>query len=360
MSRATLAILSTENLYHNLNVFKSLAPHSQIMVMVKANAYGHGIRSVAQRLDGKIDKIGVASIDEALAIRAAGVTTPITLIEGVFDADELVLCSTKGFEVVFHDESQIQMLRRSYHCLKPITAWLKINTGMGRLGFNLSHAAKFYALLQNSPIIANPVGILSHFACAETPEHPLNSQQIEAFKTFTQPFPLAPLSFCNSAATVCFPEQHYQLIRPGLAIYGIQPTATKKLDLRPVMTLQTRLIATSYREPGSFIGYGASFQCPPGGKLLVGVIALGYGDGYPRTAPAGTPVLVNQKLCRIVGRVSMDMITIDLTNSPEAAVGDPVVIWGDQLPIETVADVIGRSVYEMITNVALRVKFHWD
>jgi len=360
MSRAAIAILSTENLLHNLEVIKKASGKSRIMAMIKANAYGHGLRSVATRLEKHVDSLGVASVDEALAIRKVGVKAPITLVEGVFEPDELLVASSQRFHVVFHEETQVKWLEMSSVPL-PIKAWLKIDSGMGRLGFDLESAKGIYQRLSQSSQIVQPIGILSHLACADELDHPLNHKQIQAFRSFVDGLPQATQkSFANSPGIFHFPETHYDVVRPGIALYGISPVKEKsanELNLRPVMTLQTRLIAVRRLAKGSSIGYGSQFICPE--DMKIGVVAMGYGDGYPRSAHNGTPVLVNHVRCQLVGRVSMDMLTLDLRGCPDAKVGDPVILWGNQLPIEEVASHTSQIPYDLVTGVQQRVKFHW-
>ena len=358
MSRAALAILSTENLLHNLEVIKHHAPHARVIAMVKANAYGHGLRTTASKLEKHVYSVGVASIDEALALRRVGIKIPITLMEGIFEPNELIVAACENFHVVFHDATQLDWLRTS-SLPRPVTAWLKIDTGMGRLGFTTAHMQQAYEQLISDANIKQPVGIMSHFACADEIAHPLNQEQINIFKQFIQNKP-GPKSFCNSAAIFAFKDQQHEVIRPGLALYGVSPLpemTTAALGLKPVMTLQTRLMAVRPVQKGSTLGYGARFVCPK--DMLVGVIAMGYGDGYPRTAKDGTPILVNGIRCPLIGRVSMDMITVDLSNCPNAKVNDPVILWGDKLPIEEVARHTQQCPYDMLTAIQSRVKFHW-
>lgn len=356
--RAAIAILSTENLLHNVQVLKQAAPGRKILAMIKANAYGHGLRSVAKRLEHHVDSLGVASIDEALALRHVGVKGLITLMEGVFDADELLLASSQKFEVVIHNFSQIEWLEKSRLPL-PLKLWLKIDSGMGRLGIAPSEFKQAYERLSAYPYAEKPIQLMTHLACADVPDHPLNQQQLQRFDELVSNLP-GVKSAANSAAALGLPSSRYDVIRPGLSLYGVSPLEGKtasELNLRPVMTLQTRLITTQILKRGTSIGYGAEFSCPA--DMPVGVIALGYGDGYPRTARTGTPVLVNQKECQIVGRVSMDMISVDLRNCPDAKVGDPVLLWGDQLPIERVAAHTSHVPYDLLCAVQPRVKFHW-
>jgi alanine racemase len=358
MSRAALAILSTENLLHNLAVIKQRAPQSGVIAMVKANAYGHGLRSTALRLDNYVESFGVASIDEALALRKVGIKSPITLMEGVFEPDELVVAACQNFHVVFHEFAQLHWLKTATLPM-PITAWLKLDTGMGRLGFVLDQAEQAYEMLSTHSSIVKPIGIMSHFACADESNHPLNQEQITIFKQFAASLP-GKKSFCNSAGIFAFTDQQYDIVRPGLSLYGVSPFADQSaldLGLKPVMTLQTRLMAVRMARKGSSLGYGAQFVCPE--DMPIGVIAMGYGDGYPRTARNGTPIMVNDTLCQLVGRVSMDMITIDLRACPQAKVHDPVTLWGNGLMIEQVARHTHHSPYDMLTSMQSRVKFQW-
>ncbi|HSW73919.1 MAG TPA: alanine racemase [Candidatus Limnocylindria bacterium] len=358
MSRAAIAILSTENLLHNLAVIKSHAPQSKVIAMVKANAYGHGLRSVSLRLQKHVYSLGVASIDEALALRDVGIKIPITLMEGVFEPDELLVASCQGFHVVFHEQEQLRWLERLSLPL-PLTAWLKIDTGMGRLGITMADARQAYQHLANNKFIVQPIGIMSHLACADELDHTLNKQQLAAFADFVSNLP-GPKSLCNSAGVFQFKHHQYDVVRPGIALYGASPLADKsaaELGLKPVMTLQTRLISARIVPQGSAIGYGSRFVCPQ--DMPIGVIAMGYGDGYPRTVQEGTPILVNGTRCTIIGRVSMDMATIDLRPCPTATIGDPVILWGEGLPVDEVAQFTHHVSYDILTGVQSRVKFHW-
>lgn len=358
MGRTAVAILSTENLRHNVQILKDKAPTAKVIAMVKANAYGHGIRSVSSRLDGYVDILGVASIDEALALRKIGVKTPIMLAEGVFEASELIVAATEKFHVVFHTQEQLDWLAKS-SCPLPLQVWIKVNTGMGRLGFPLDQARDPYRQLCESSQVAKPVRIMSHFACADDSAHSLNQQQIQHFEAFIEGTD-SEYSLCNSGGIFHFPEHHYDFVRPGIALYGIAPMAERTgadLGLKPVMTVQSSLISVQRVAKGASLGYGARYQCPE--DMPVGVVAFGYGDGYPITAQDGTPILVNNVECPLVGRVSMDMITVDLRGCPDAKVGDPVILWGQGLPIERVAKHTANIPYDMLTGVQHRVKFLW-
>jgi alanine racemase len=364
MSRSALAILSTENLLHNLQVIRDRVKPAKIIAMIKANAYGHGIRSVGSRLDQFVDLLGVASIDEALALRKHGVNAAIILMQGVFEAHELLLASTEDLHVVFNNEQQIEWLDKSL-LPRPLNCWIKVNTGMARLGFSLEEAPNVYHKLMNHSSVGQPVKIISHFACADQKEHPLNLQQIELFNGLIQKIKTShgddvELSFCNSAGIFNFPDCHFDYVRPGLALYGVSPIpgmSASEFGLKPVMTLQTSLISIQHLTKGSCVGYGARFICPE--DMSIGIAAFGYGDGYPLTAQDGTPVLVNNIECPLVGRVSMDMLAVDLRPCPKARIGDPVILWGDSLPVERVALHTSNITWDMLTGVQHRVKFLW-
>jgi alanine racemase len=360
MSRSAVAILSSENLLHNLRVIKEKANTAKVIAMVKANAYGHGIRSASLRLDKHVDMLGVACIDEALALRKVGINSPIVLMEGVFEPNELLIAAAENFHVVFNNQLQIEWLDRAL-LPYPLKSWLKINTGMGRLGFSVDQATRVYQLLAAHKKIAEPVRIMSHLSCAENFDHPLNKKQIQAFKEIKENIPNGEFSLCNSAGIWNFPECAYDYVRPGLALYGVSPfpgTVAQDYDLKPVMTLQTGIVAVQNLKKGDNVGYGGQYTCPE--DMPVGIIAFGYGDGYPITARNGTPIIVNDVECPLIGRVSMDMISIDLRPCPNAKIGDPVILWGNSLPIEKLTEYTSSITWSILTGVQHRVKFFWS
>ena len=360
MARPILATLSTENLLHNIRVISEKVRPASVIAMVKSNAYGHGIRSTAMRLEGHVAMFGVASIDEALILDSISLTTSILLAEGVFDAQELIVASEKSFHVVFHDYKQLEWLEVTTLPF-PIHAWLKINTGMGRLGFAVDEAQMVYERLCASTNTRKPIRVMSHFACADMVGHVLSDRQIAAFSRFKNTITDTQYSFCNSAALFKYPELHYNYVRVGIAMYGVSPFSditAHDLGLRPVMTFATKLISVKTLPKGANIGYGARYTCPE--TMPVGVIACGYGDGYPITARDGTPLLINGVRCPLIGRVSMDMMAVDLRGNPEAQVGDRVVMWGEGLPLEEVVVHTSEIVWNMLTNIQLRVKFYWS
>lgn len=357
MSRTAKAILSTENLLHNLSIIKSKAKHSKIIAMVKANAYGHGIRSVGLRLNDHVDMLGVASIDEAIALRNAGVNVDILLAQGIFERDEVALVSEYGFNLVIHNESHILWLLSS-NIIKPIDIWIKVNTGMGRLGFDKEKAKEYYKTLSSNPLVKS-IKIMSHFACADEKDHPLNKKQIEAFQDLISATD-AEYSFCNSAAIFNFLDHHYDYVRPGLALYGISPIdglSSKEIGLKPVMTVKSNIVSVQNYNKGDSIGYGARYICDE--NMPVGIISFGYGDGYPIGAKNGAPILVNNIECKLIGRPSMDMIAVDLRNSPNTKIGDDVILFGEGLPIERLVSFTPNITYDIITGIQNRVKFLW-
>ncbi len=357
MSRPTFAILSTENLIHNIKVIRRKSGNAKIIAMVKANAYGHGIQSTALILDNEVDLFGVASVDEALELREAGIQSPILLAQGIFEENELFIAADQNFHIAFHNAAQVDWLMKT-RLPGPIHAWVKINTGLCRLGFNMDIANDTYTKLKNHPQVSS-VKIMSHFACANDIEHPQNQNQIKLFQEFVKD-KKAELSICNSAAIINFSELHHDYVRPGISLYGCSPidgVPAKDLGLKPVMTLQTELMSVQIMPKGSYIGYKARYQCDE--NTPIGIAACGYGDGYSVSAKDGTPVLVNGIRCRVVGRVSMDMMAIDLRNNPTARVGDKVTVWGDNLPIEEVANHTSDITWRLLTGISRRVKYVW-
>ncbi len=353
MSRPARALLDAGALKHNLQQVRLHAKRSRVMAIVKANGYGHGLVWVARALGESADAFGVSSIEEGVQLRAAGVTRPICLLEGFFTADELPLLSKQRLEPVIHHDGQLKTLAQASPLLK-LTAWIKVDTGMHRLGFPPAAVPGVVKQLRNSPAVTE-VRIMSHFARAEFAADVVTQSQIDDFLGLTRNLGLET-SLANSAGILAWPSSHLDWVRPGIMLYGASPLMDKDaaaLDLKAVMTLESALIAVQPRKKGDPIGYGGDWRCPE--DMPVGVAAIGYGDGYPRHAPPGTPVLVNGRRVPTVGRVSMDMITLDLRTQPQAKVGDPVVLWGRGLPVEEVAQSAGTVSYELLCHVTERI-----
>lgn len=342
-------------LRHNLGRVRSIVSDRPILAMVKADAYGHGMVRIAQALDG-VDAFGVAAIEEAIILREAGISQPLTVMSRFDRAEQAPLCSRYHLAVVVHQLYQVDILEAS-PLSEPIMVWLKLETGMNRLGLLPEQFVEAWQRLQKLPWVSKPIGLMTHFACADDREHPLTAQQMRVFQQITADFP-GPKSLANSAAILSRPEALHDWVRPGIMLYGASPLMGKtaaELNLQPVMTLSSYLIAVRMARRGESIGYGATQQCPA--DMPLGVVAIGYGDGYPRHARNGTPVLVNGRECPLIGRVSMDMIAVDLRAVPAAKAGDPVVLWGKGLPAERIAACAETITYELFCHVSKRVEF---
>ena len=354
--RPAQARIDLQALQHNFRRVRAQAPDSKVMAIIKANAYGHGLVPVAQALSGA-DAFGVAFMEEAISLREAGFDRRIVLLEGLFGEDDLGLVHGYQLDVVIHHISQLEMLERSQRA-QPLDVWLKIDTGMHRLGFAPDQVAAISERLKKLPLLGS-LRYMSHFACADEVENPVTKLQLERFNESCADLS-GECSLANSAAVLAWPATHCDWVRPGIMLYGSSPfseSTAEAQDLQPVMTFATRLIAVNHYNKGDAIGYGGDWVCPA--DMPVGVAAIGYGDGYPRHAPTGTPLLVNGKRTTLIGRVSMDMICIDLRLLPDAKVGDEVILWGEGLPVDEVARQAGTIAYELLCGVGSRVRFSY-
>lgn len=354
MSRPTYMKIDLSALQKNLGRVRKLASGCKVIAMVKANAYGHGIVRIAHALSSA-DALGVASLEEGLMLREAGIMQPIVLMEGLFYPEELSVAAHHGFTLVVHHLPHVEMLEQA-KVNKPFNVWLKVNTGMHRLGLDPSEVMPMYQRLQNLSSVKQPIGLMTHFAEADNTVSEATPHQIALFQQATHHL-AGPRSLANSAGIIAWPDAHGDWVRPGLMMYGASPFADKTgLDhgLEPVMTLWSRLIAVTQVKKGGKVGYGGTWTAPE--DMLVGVVGVGYGDGYPQFAKNGTPILVNKRECALVGRVSMDMLTVDLRNVPDAKIGDEVVLWGEGLPVERVAKHSNTSAYEILTRMTPRPK----
>lgn len=354
MTRPARARINLTALQHNFNRIRETAPASQVMAIIKANAYGHGLITIARGL-AQANAFGVASLDEAITLREAGYDRRIVLLEGPFAATELHLVSGYCLDVVIHCSEQVRMLEES-HLRRPLNVWLKVDTGMHRLGFEGAEIAGMVQRLDASGCLGE-LRFMSHLACADDTADDYTRQQLEVFDDSLQVL-TGERSLANSAAVLAWPDTHYDWVRPGIMLYGSSPllgSTAADLDLQPVMTLESALISVRSYPQGARVGYGSDWVCPE--SMPVGIAAIGYGDGYPRHAPSGMPVLVNGRRAQIIGRVSMDMICIDLRGHPQTAVGDTVTLWGEGLPVEEVAEKAGTIAYELLCRVNHRVQF---
>ena len=301
------------------------------------------------------DAFGVAAIEEARTLRRAGVHQRILLLEGVFDAAELPRCARQGLNIAIHHPEQVRMLETA-RLDRPVRVWLKIDTGMHRLGLEPDTVPAVFRRLADCSSVAPAIGLMSHLARADERDCEFTLQQLQVFERATADLPGAR-SLANSAGVLGWPQTHFDWVRPGIMLYGASPFVDRLAadeDLQPVMTFQTRLISIKRLRHGDPVGYGGTWICPE--DMDVGVAAAGYGDGYPRHAPSGTPVLVNGREAALIGRVSMDMITVDLRQHPEAQIGDPVILWGEGLPVERIARAAGTISYTLMCGITARVK----
>lgn len=353
MSLACITI-DVAALRHNFQQIKETTGGRHILAMIKANAYGHGIEQIATSLP-QADAFGVATLHEGILIRSAGVTKPVVLMQGILDEDELVRAIMQKFDLVVHQAAQIEILKH-YQNIEPIHVWLKIDTGMNRLGFEPSEARAAYEELMLCDSVKKPIGLMTHLAQADALDSNKTPTQLQTFNELIGDLP-GPRSIANSAGILGWPESHADWVRPGIILYGVSPfanSAGKDYNLKPVMTFSTHLIAIQRVKKGESIGYGATWVAPE--DMLIGVAGLGYADGYPQYAKAGTPVVISGIVCPLVGRVSMDMITVDLRDHPNPRMGDSVILWGKTLPIETIAKHCDTSPYELLCRVTSRAR----
>ncbi len=352
MSRRATATIHMGALQHNLQQARAAVTEPcRIVAVIKANGYGHGLITVAHALH-RADLYAVGCLDEAAVLRQADIAKPILLLEGFEGEGELRALAELELQSVLHSEQQWQLLQ-GVRLSRPITVWLKIDSGMGRLGFSPERAEALLPLLQNHPAVAEVV-LISHFANADQPEHPFNAVQQRAFSGCGGDF---PRSLSNSAALLSNTAAHYQFVRPGIMLYGSSPLLeqpAETLGLQPAMTLQAPLIAIKPLPAGATVGYGSRWKAQRETRL--GVVAIGYGHGYPRRMPDGTPVLIRGQRMPLVGRVSMDMLTVDLTDLPEAEVGDEVTLWGEGLPVDEIAAQAETISYELLCQLTTRVE----
>lgn len=354
-SSATKAVIDLSACQHNLSIAKQAAPNSKCIAIIKANGYGHGMVEIAKALTDA-DAFGVARIDEALQLREAGITIPILLLEGFFSQSELNLVCENNIDSVIHNEEQLQLLEQSNN--KPINVVLKIDSGMHRLGFDPVDVINVIKRLEQCSNVNKPFKLMTHFANADDKQDDKTLNQIDVFFQSIETLSDNETSIANSAGILGWPQSHSVWNRPGIMLYGVSPfvDSTASIhDLKPVMTLSSKLISIKKIKKGEAIGYGGTYVCEK--DMKVGVVAIGYGDGYPRHAKTGTPVLVNGKRCSLLGRVSMDMVCVDLNEQNEAKVNDDVVLWGKGLPVEEIAECSSTIAYELLCGVTKRVEF---
>jgi alanine racemase len=350
------AILDLGALAHNLSRVRQCAPDSKIMAVIKANAYGHGLIRCARALaDAGTEAFAVARVDEGVVLREAGICRRIAVLQGFITGEELDLHRRFGLEPVVHSELQVELLEQTGD-LAGLALWVKLDSGMHRLGLGEEEFAGCYRRLLQLPGLAKPIPLMTHLANADVLSDPVTGRQLDQFHGQAGQVG-GDRSIANSAAVLAWESAKAEWVRPGIVLYGVSPfphRTAREDGLRPLMTLKTRMIAIKQLQVGDAVGYGGDWVCHHPTRM--GVAAIGYGDGYPRHARSGTPVLVRGKRVPLIGRVSMDMITLDLNDCPEARVGDPVTLWGDGLPVEEIARHADTIPYVLLCNVTPRVK----
>ncbi|RUO63065.1 alanine racemase [Pseudidiomarina insulisalsae] len=359
--RPTRAEIDTDALRHNATMARKHATHCKLLGVIKANGYGHGAVEVAHAINGSVDAYGVAFIDEALKLRDAGFTQPVVLLEGCFSPAELPVCAHYDLQPVIHQQHQLDAILQA-RLVKPIAVWLKIDTGMHRLGFAPDEIDAVVAKLDRCPQVAS-ITLMTHFANADVSDHPLNEAQLDRFDEIcARTSPALSLSAANTAALLSsaldLGAQESQWCRTGIMLYGVNPTDTAAtFSLLPAMKLIAPVMAVRTVASGDAVGYGSTWRATRTSRIAT--LAIGYADGYPRHAPNGTPVWLNGQRVPLAGRVSMDMITVDVTELAQVAVGDEAELWGPNLAVDEVAAAVQTITYELLTRVSERVPRHY-
>jgi alanine racemase len=360
MILSAYAELDLAAVMHNFGRIRAFVPKAKIMAVIKANAYGHGLIRIANALRDA-DAFAVARLGEGIALRDAGIRQRIAVLQGFVDMEELQLHIRYGLEPVIHSPTQVELLEQISR-IEPVSVWLKLDTGMHRLGLLIDEFASCYSRLQSCRAVRQPVPVMTHLANADVLQDAITEKQLDCFKSTLHDIH-TECSIANSAGLLAWDASRVEWVRPGIALYGVSPFAGRTgpdEGLKPVMTFRSRLIAIKNLEAGDSVGYGGDWICPR--PTRVGIVSIGYGDGYPRHAQSGTPVLVRGRRACLIGRVSMDMISLDLTDCPDARVGDEVTLWGKGLPVEEIASHASTIPYALLCGVTPRVKMveRWE
>ena len=353
MARPAQAIINLKALRHNFQLAASLCAPGLALAVVKANAYGHGAVPVAQALADLAPAFGVACIEEALELRAAGIKVPILLLEGIFSPEEVSVAAEQNFWLMLENDQQFTALE-SANVSKALKVWLKVDTGMHRLGLSVEDLEPAYRRMQACKNVDKTIVVATHFACGDDLESEMTDQQTTCLRDAARDLG-APLSLANSPGILGWPQARAEWNRPGFMLYGNSPFAVAQAEadkLQAVMTLRSAIISLREIAVGESVGYAASWTAARPSKIAT--VAMGYGDGYPRQAPSGSPVLVNGVRVSLVGRVSMDMVTLDVTDLDSVALGDEVIFWGESLSANEVAEHAGTIGYEVLTRMPMR------
>ncbi|WP_417788046.1 alanine racemase [Stutzerimonas xanthomarina] len=351
--RPLVATVDLAALRHNYQLAKQCAPGRKAFAVVKANAYGHGAPAAVECLRGLADGFAVASLEEAEQVRSVDASAKLLLLEGCFEPNEYAAAAALGLDVAIEGEAQLDALLAA-DIARPLNLWLKLDSGMHRLGFSADALRRAHARLQGAHQVAE-LNLMSHFACADERGNPLNEAQLEQFSGLLD-LAFDSRSFANSAAVLTLSAAHMDWLRPGIMLYGASPFAelsAETLGLKPVMALTASIIAIRDVEAGESVGYGAGWVAQRASRIAT--VSCGYADGYPRTAPPGTCVSILGQRAPLAGRVSMDMLAVDITDLPPAALGDAVELWGNEIPIDELAQACGTIGYELLTKVTQRV-----
>ena len=352
MHRKTVALVDLDAIRANYALASALAPASKSIAVIKADAYGHGMLRVAEALQSAVPAFAVAFIDEALELRAAGVSQPVLVLEGANTVAACEVAAANDLSLVVHNTEQVSQLLMA-RLPGDLPLWLKVDTGMHRLGFAPDDLTTTLDRLSNGG--RDVAVVCTHLACADTLASDVTQKQLDTFKACVSGIDL-PISISNSAAILAWPESHADWNRPGYMLYGSSPLTTdveSANGLRPAMTLRSEIIAIAEVPAGESVGYGARWTASR--TSVIGTVAVGYADGYPRHAPNGTPTLVNGQIAPLVGTVSMDMLSIDLTDHENIAIGDAVELWGQGVAVNDIATRCGTIGYELLTGVTARV-----
>lgn len=360
MNSTAITTVDLSALRHNLHLIHHMMPGQKILAMVKSNAYGHGLIHVAKTLKN-VDALGVATIAEALQLREAGIDNDIVVMRGFVTAEEMaVFLDDNHLIACMHDSEQLALLEQNHIASdRRLRVWLKVDTGMHRLGISHDAFQAIYDRLNHLPFIVKPFVVCSHLADADNVDAAFTEQQIACFENTTKHIPNEK-SLLNSAGILAYANAHYDWIRPGLMLYGVSPfdhhgphDAVMK-NFIPAMTLESKLIAIKHVKAGEKIGYSCTYTAPH--AMKIGIVGMGYGDSYPRHAKNGTPVLIHGQRCPIVGRVSMDMITVDVSHLADVAVDDTVTLWGRDLSVAEIARCVNTISHELLCHLTGRVQ----
>jgi len=356
--RATKATVRLGAIGHNLKSVMQLARASKVLPVIKANAYGHGAIEVARKLESfrslDVPALAVAFMDEAVQLRQAGITRPLMVLQGSNHASDVAEAAASDFWLMVHNPDQVEHVLNC-QANQPVNVWVKVDTGMHRLGFESNQLAAVLAALGNSGKVQKNSVLCSHLACADDLDNPATQLQVEKLQRLAKQYNLH-WSIANSAGIVGWPQSHADWVRPGYMLYGNSPTGENRhatVKLEPAMTMNAEIIAIRQIAAGEAVGYGHDWVAPA--AATIGIVAIGYADGYPRHAASGTPVWLNGQRLPLVGRVSMDMIAVDLSCTNNVALGDQVELWGQHLSVNEVAAHTGTIGYEILAGLTGRV-----